>query len=406
MDAIAAHASFQDLLRVAIRRIAACESKAIMQVQQELGVAMGRAGRSYIEFLLKDSHIPEKAQDIEHLASELIRRSDCDVSWLRRFLMRAHYPAAKIDGLVDILFPHSNAPVLSQHAPHQFALPAMHPLPETPAPFIAGLPIMHVRQFFGRTQEIQRIFTVWRQLPLQPVAILGVKRSGKTSLLHYLRMIPTARDVRPDQRTDWLPTPARYRWVFIDFQNPILCTREGFFGAILRQLDLPVSSPCTLSQFMDSMMQAVQQPTILLMDELAAALESPEFDYRFWGSLRSLVSNYTSGRLGVALASHISPAELAHQYENESPFFNLFGHSCTLGPFSEAEARALIDSSPKPFSPADSEWIIQTSKCWPILVQVLCSYRLSALRMGDSSSAWQMEGLRAMAPYHALVEGG
>lgn len=40
----------------------------------------------------------------------------------------------------------------------------------------------------------------------------------------------------------------------------------------------------------------------------------------------------------------------------------------------------------------------------PILVQVLCSCRLYALTIGDTSSAWQIEGLRAMIAYHALLE--
>jgi hypothetical protein len=58
-----------------------------------------------------------------------------------------------------------------------------------PSPFVIGPPITEPRQFFGRDYLLHRIFEVWKYLPLQHIAIVGAKRSGKTSLLHYLRRI-------------------------------------------------------------------------------------------------------------------------------------------------------------------------------------------------------------------------
>jgi len=58
--------------------------------------------------------------------------------------------------------------------------------------FIAGPPITHPRHFFGRTRELRRLFGLWQQAPLQNAAIIGPRRSGKTSLLNYLRTITAA----------------------------------------------------------------------------------------------------------------------------------------------------------------------------------------------------------------------
>jgi hypothetical protein len=100
------------------------------------------------------------------------------------------------------------------------------------------------------------------------------------------------------------------------------------------------------------------------MDEIGAGLASPELDQQFWWSLRSLGSNYTNGKLGFVLTAQATPALLAHEYGKPSPFFNIFGHTLKLGPLSEPEARELLASSPRPFTPADVEGVEQ-SGCWP-----------------------------------------
>ncbi len=43
---------------------------------------------------------------------------------------------------------------------------------------------------------------------------------------------------------------------------------------------------------------------------------------------------------------------------------NIFGHTIKLGSLSDAEARELVAGSPKPFNPADVEWIlVQSTWC-------------------------------------------
>ena len=57
------------------------------------------------------------------------------------------------------------------------------------SPFITGTPITHPRNFFGRHRELKRLFDLLKRHPLQNAAIIGKRRSGKTSLLHYLKLV-------------------------------------------------------------------------------------------------------------------------------------------------------------------------------------------------------------------------
>jgi tetratricopeptide (TPR) repeat protein len=277
--------------------------------------------------------------------------------------------------------------------------------PEELSPFVVGPPITAPRQFFGRERKLRRIFGLWRRFPLQNVAVIGRKRSGKTSLLHYLKNVTrtTAAELRPGQRTDWLPGPKRYRWVFVDFQDARMGSRDRLLRHLLTGLDLPAPDSCDLDTFLDVVSRHLHTPAIVLMDEIGAGLASSELDEPFWWSLRSLVSHHTGGNLAFVLTSHSPPARLAQDHGKPSPFFNIF-HTLELGPFTDAEARELIGSSPKPFAPSDAAWILDQSGRWPCLLQILCQTRLNALEEGETDDAWREEGLRQIAPFRYLLE--
>jgi serine/threonine protein kinase len=295
-------------------------------------------------------------------------------------------------------------------------------------PFIAGPPIIHPRQFFGRGRELKRLFNLWRRTPLQNAAIIGPRRSGKTSLLLYLRSITTTPEsqLRHGQRADWLPEPESYRWVFVDFQDPRMGNREDLLRHLLAGLDLDIPDltvdssarsgpaplagsgqvPCSLDRFMDVVSQGLHTPTIVLLDEIGVALQRyPELDTAFWESLRSLATNYVRGNLAFVLAAHEAPGHLAGRSNIGSPFFNIFGYTTTLGPLTDAEARELVASSPIPFSSADVDWILAQSEGWPMLLQILCRERLVALEEDEPGDIWQKDGLNQMASFRHLLKG-
>jgi len=276
---------------------------------------------------------------------------------------------------------------------------------EETSPFITGNLITNPRCFFGREKELKRLFNLIKRQPLQNAAIIGKKRSGKTSLLQYLKNITTTpiEKLRPGQKSDWLPYPENYRWIFVDFQDSRLQNREGLLRYILESLKMNVPSPCDLDRFMDVVSSNLHQPTVILLDEIGVGLQRcPELDDGFWESLRSLATTQTNGNLGFVLAAPESPIELATSTGHSSPFFNIFGYTTTLGSMTEAEARELIGSSPIPFPDEDIEWILTQTKCWPLLLQILCRERLFSLEEGETEDNWREAGLEQLKPFADL----
>jgi hypothetical protein len=392
---------FGRLLTEAVYRIELRDSKSIQIVQDELGYALDReSGGSAIEYWRK-GHIPSRQIDVERLARAIIQRGALGRDWLVRFLKSADY--MNTAALCDELFP-SEIPTVAPAQPYPSrngrAIPSASAFVRELAPFVVGPPIQHCRQFFGRQAELKRLFDGVGRFPLQNIALIGRHRSGKTSLLHHIRTITTATpdQVRPGQRTNWLKQPDRYRWVFVDFQDARMCSREGLLRYLLDELGMPVPEPCDLISFMNVVSRNLRTPTVILMDEIGAALEAPELDLPFWWSMRSLGSNQTDGMLGFVLTSHQPPDLQAHAYGKPSPFFNIF-QRLDVGPLAEADAHELIGSSPRPFGQADIAWIIEQSGGWPACLQILCNTLLTALEAGIAGNGWREEGLRQMAPY-------
>ncbi|VAW32799.1 hypothetical protein MNBD_CHLOROFLEXI01-2704 [hydrothermal vent metagenome] len=274
----------------------------------------------------------------------------------------------------------------------------VHPLTRSPAhltnsPFIAGPPITQPAQFFGRERELKRLGMMLRQRPLQNAAIIGPRRSGKTSLLHYLRL------------SNWLPQATNYRWIFIDFQDARLGKQEALLRTLLNGMTLPVPEPCRLESFLDVVCDQLRQPTVILFDEIGVALSRyPELDDAFWESLRSLATNQVDGNLGFVLSSSQPPDVLAQHQGMGSPFFNIFGYTAVLGPLSEAGARDLINTSPSPFAKADIEWVLAESGRWPMPLQILCRERLLTLSDGEVGNGWREEALRQLKPLRRMAE--
>jgi len=386
---------FAELLTEAVRRIKAGEDKNLDVIQDELGFALGREGRSYLHYLRK-GHLPATPDDLAQLAAALVGRKGLDQVGCEAFLRAGGHPDA--NAIAARWFDISNKEGTVRLRPPP---PSITPL----KPFVAGPPITHPRQFFGRTRELRRIFALWQAFPLEHMALVGARRSGKTSLLHYVRQITLARpaELRAGQRTDWLPPPARYRWIHIDFQMAALRTPDGFLRHLLAGLALPPPTPFTLERVLETVVDnGLTQPTVILLDELGAGISAPALDQSFWWGLRALLNTANGGNLAFLVAAHGPPAQLAIETGQVSPFFNMF-QTLALGPFPESEARELIASSPLPFPPDDVTWIVEQSGRWPLLVQILCQERLLALELGDTSDDWQGEGLRRLADFPDLL---
>lgn len=94
---------FADLLRKAVNQIHALEGKPKLTVRDELGYAVGRYGRTAIDYWCRGKgHIPE-ATTVELLAREIFRRNGFTKNELEHFLRSACYP--DVEHLCNELFP-------------------------------------------------------------------------------------------------------------------------------------------------------------------------------------------------------------------------------------------------------------------------------------------------------------
>lgn len=379
-------------LTQAVWLIKANEGKPINIIQDELAMALGRAsGEASIGYWRK-GHVPATLDEVERLAALLAERRGLSRRSYEQFLRSAGHPRSQ--NLADRHFPNDR-----DDEPPEVGLTRS-------LPFSPNRPITDPRRFFGRERECRRVFNWWSGIPLQDVALVGPKKSGRTSLLHYLRLIAAtpANRLRPGQRNDWLPDVARYRWVYVDFYDARWLSPISLLRHILAQLEFPIPEPLSLGTFMEAMSERVRGPVIIMLDELSAGLELPGFDRNFWHSMRALATSATRNQVAFVITASDDPQRLATSYGKTSPFFNLFT-TLKIGPLNEDDGRALIASSPLPFAPADVDWIVSQSRCWPVILQALCQERLAALEDGDESDDWRAEAAVHTARYAYLLDG-
>ncbi|WP_050978447.1 ATP-binding protein [Beggiatoa alba] len=275
-------------------------------------------------------------------------------------------------------------------------------------PFIVGTPVKR-GQFFGREDILRNLFNLWRDYPQQPIqnaAIYGEKRIGKTSLLFQIRDLAnfqtTDTNWRDTQKNyEWLlPKQHSYNFIYVDFQNPQMGFRKKLLEHILKNMRLESSENLVLSEqnaiteFYDILSEKLKAPTIVLFDEINAAVSHPskELDNYFWESLRSISTTmFDTARLGFVIASTETPSKLSEILDKKtisSPFFNIFGYQIEMPVFSKEEALELMEQSPIVISADDKDFILEKSQLHPLKLQVLCRQYVDAYR-NNSVEKWR-----------------
>jgi hypothetical protein len=255
-------------------------------------------------------------------------------------------------------------------------------LPIVPDPFTFRKPILDPRQFFGRKEEVRRIFTCLRKP--ESVSIVGERRIGKTSLLKYI--------ADPDIRKEHGLGPEESALVFVDFQElPSTATPADFWARVLRDagsqigdtelrseieraiVERPLGTQ-EVGRFLDNVTKQGQK-VVLLLDELENTTQQPHFGRDFFDGLHHLAS---LRGLTLVTASNRDLVELGHTTEIiSSPFFNIFS-VVRLPLFTQEEAEELIRkylsiaNAGFDFEPEEKEFAFAFSSGFPCFFQMAC----------------------------------
>lgn len=214
------------------------------------------------------------------------------------------------------------------------------------SPYVIGPPISKPDYFYGRRHQINEFFNVLRGSALRSLRVLGLRRSGKTSLLLHVAHSGVA---GPELQGDPHTTVIAY----VDLQGGIK-SPAGFYLAVAEAVACSTPShlrPQVLAAYPDfrsfskwvgSILATSESlRLVVLVDEFEVLARSPEFGLSFFHSLRALVTRFLP-RFAWVTASYSDLYTLSPK-DRTSPFFNIFHPKpIILGPLEPEEIERLI----------------------------------------------------------------
>lgn len=262
------------------------------------------------------------------------------------------------------------APAVVEHAPRA-----------TPRnPYLNRTMIKHRDDFFGRTQEIKRIYARLNATPPGSISIVGDRKIGKSSLLNFV--------YARANRQQYLEYPDKTVMVFLDLQQDKGMSMESFVRTLLGIANFELRgrldvSDCALS--LDGIKDLVQRldgagfRIAILLDEFEAVTTNPNFSLEFFSFLRFLANHYNVAYL---TSSARDLQVLCHTKEiSDSPFFNIFS-TMRLAVFQRSEAEELIrvpsERVGKPLG-AHVDAILDLAGLFPFFIQMACSHAIEYL---------------------------
>ena len=240
-------------------------------------------------------------------------------------------------------------------------------------PYLNRVAIQDPKQFFGRTREVSKIFSRIGASRPQSISVVGERRIGKSSLLHFIN--------RPEIRARFLDQNESYAFAFIDLQQKRRLTLIEFFKELLALLakETGDKSLNKLAPSFDSLRLALEgfrrdgRRLIVLFDEFDAITTNRAFDLEFYSFLRSIANNYD---VAYVTSSARDLQELCHtQLIADSPFFNIFTN-VFLRAFTRKESTELITRpSAEAGLPLEgyARRITEIAGYFPYFLQIACS---------------------------------
>jgi len=288
-------------------------------------------------------------------------------------------------------------------------------------PYQYGDVILSPENHYGRQQELKQILDELCNMAIgqerQNFRLHGVRRSGKTSLLHIIRSTIEDPETRRIYRISEEMGFALDKWypVFYDLQELPRDPKERqyldstvFFRsltknicealhwtkkatqAVLTRIDEDFARSGNIVADVRTELERVlnklssNERILILLDEVD--LIDPERDDRFFGQLRSIILSPQLRRI-VWILTSVRVLQAARE-EVESPLHNIFA-SITLKNLDAAEARRLILEPARKaniyFSPEATESILQQTGRQPYFLQVVCSKIVDQLNKKQTS---------------------
>ncbi|GAB4580354.1 MAG: hypothetical protein Fur0022_30940 [Anaerolineales bacterium] len=271
----------------------------------------------------------------------------------------------------------------------------------TPNPFLHGNPVPP-SHFTNRTRDLRRL--VNRTITGQSTAVVGEPRTGKTSLLEYLR----AREMQAEL---YGHNAASLIFFYMDSHllGPEFTQSQFWQNALSPLYDQIIAGKgentriaqayriCVENQFgnfvLERLFGLVEQAKfrlVLLLDEFDTLLHHPILNSaEFFGGLRSLASR-SRGALIMITASRQSLSVLNRETQeinwSGSPYFN-FLDEIVLGPFDERSVSQLLMRAEDRFNAEDYQFLARVGGGHPYLLQVAASALWEAYE--EESDAFQ-----------------
>jgi hypothetical protein len=279
-------------------------------------------------------------------------------------------------------------------------------------PYFHRGPIKNVLHFFGRKDVITHIFDRLRHT--EDCSIIGPRAIGKTSLMHYIS--------HPDIVKKHHLDPKKYIFVYCDlqrfgenadimdfyfemFQRLVVCVtqrellKEGELkrftkgaNGVLKKINKTLFEIADLETLITTLSEKDFR-IVYMFDEFENISSNPNFDFSFYGQLRSLSGN-PGFQVAIITASKESIYDLTFDEEiKTSPFFRYF-EDFHLGPMDEGEISEFYELGMKNgavFSPSIKNLIGEWSGGHPFLVQLSCDYFFDLVARGVKFSSTESE---------------
>gem|GEM_PF-828010 len=263
-------------------------------------------------------------------------------------------------------------------------------------PFTYGSMITDPYRFIGRRAELEFITSRLNGEQPQGSSIVGPRRMGKSSLLHYLIhprdnetlcKAPGQHAIYFDAQKGECSTPDQFRVTLLH----LLLTTHAFDpnmpeGRVLTKLQAQLTSENECSwATARSILAALPFHPVVCLDEFEALL-TDAFDEQFFNGLRSWANE---GLLTWIIVSVKSLPELGQLYNCTSPFFNLFG-TLEFGALQPQEADQLLDlaaANSAAFTQQEREWLHDLTGDDPYHLQILAwrlwQYKAANIKVGE-----------------------